>query len=314
MAKASRVSFGEAIAELGEKHPEIVVLEADLAKSTYSYHFGERFPERYFEMGIAEANMIGTGAGLAMTGKTVFICSFAAFVTGRYDIIRMSIAYPNVNVRIIGTHCGVAIGPDGNSQQGLEDMSIMRSLPNMGVIQPGDDMETRQAIDYSLKHKGPLFIRLTRQKLEDINSKNYQFQYGKGVILKDGKDITLFATGGTVYNTLQAAHRLEKAGIKARVVNIHTIKPIDEELIIRCARETKRIITVEDHNIIGGLGSAVSEVISEHYPVLLKRIGLNDCFGESGAEKELYKKFGLDTESIEITIRDFMGKDQPVLV
>ncbi|MDH5682469.1 MAG: transketolase family protein [Spirochaetota bacterium] len=311
--KASRVSFGETIAKLGDKHPEIVVLEADLAKSTYSYLFGEKFPDRYFEMGIAEANMIGTGSGLALAGKTAYICSFACFVTGRYDIIRMSIAYPKANVRIIGTHAGIAIGDDGNSQQGLEDISIMRSLPNMAVIQPVDDMEAEQAIEYSVKHKGPMFIRLTRQKLEPINSDNYRFQFGKGVTLKEGKDLTIIATGGVVYNALQAAYHLDKEGVSCGVINIHTIKPIDKELIIKAARETRRLVTVEDHNIIGGLGSAVSEVISEHYPVHLRRIGLNDCFGESGDPAELYQKHGLDIAGIQKTVKDFIKENQSVL-
>ena len=222
-AKATRASFGDAIVKLGEKYPEIVVLEADLGKSTQSYKFGEKFPDRYFEMGIAEANMIGTGAGLAFSGKSVYICSFSCFVTGRYDIIRMSLAYPKANVKIIGTHAGIAIGEDGNSQQGLEDISIMRSLPNMSVIQPADDIEAEQVIEYSVKHEGPLFIRLTRQKLESVNSESYQFKYGKGVVLKDGKDLTIFATGGLVYNSLQVAYHLEREGIDARVVNIHTI-------------------------------------------------------------------------------------------
>jgi len=313
MAKATRASFGEAIADFGDKYPEIVVLEADLAKSTYSFMFGDKFPNRYFEMGIAEANMIGTGSGLALAGKVAYICSFSAFVTGRYDIIRMSIAYQNANVRIIGTHCGVAVGEDGNSQQGLEDISIMRSLPNMGVIQPVDDIETRQAIEYSIKHKGPLFIRLTRQKVEPVNAKNYRFEYGKGVILKEGNDLTIFASGGVVYSALQAAYHLEKEGIHARVVNIHTIKPIDDELIIRCAKETKKIVTVEDHNIIGGLGSAVSEVVSEYYPVYVKRIGLKDCFGESGPPEELYQKHGLDIDSIQSVVKSVAKESQPIL-
>ncbi|MDH4127239.1 MAG: transketolase family protein [Spirochaetota bacterium] len=313
-AKATRASFGEILVELGGKYPEIVVLEADLAKSTYSYMFGEKFPNRYFEMGIAEANMIGTGSGLALSGKVAFICSFSCFVTGRYDIIRMSIAYPNANVRIVGTHAGLAVGEDGNSQQGLEDISIMRSLPNMSIIQPGDDIETKQAIEYSIKHKGPIFFRLTRQKLEPIHSETYKFQFGKGVTIKDGNDLTFFCSGGTVYNTLQAAYHLEKKGIKARVVNIHTIKPIDLELIIQCAKETKRFITVEDHNIIGGLGSAISEVVTEHYPVHIKKIGLNDCFGESGKPDDLYKKHGLDIESIHKSAKEFIKNNQTVFV
>ncbi len=311
ISRATRVTFGEVIVELGEKYPNIVVLEADLAKSTYSYAFGERFPNRYFEMGIAEANMIGASAGLALSGKISYICSFSAFVTGRYDIIRMSIAYSKANVRIIGTHAGIAIGDDGNSQQGLEDISIMRSLPNMVVIQPGDDIEARQALEYSVHHSGPMFFRLTRQKLEAIHSDNYRFEFGKGDIIKDGSDATIFCTGGVVYNSLHAAYSLEK-DYNIRVVNIHTVKPIDEDLIIRCAKETKRIITVEDHNITGGLGSAVSEVLTNHCPVLLNRIGISDCFGESGSPKELYSKHGLDIKGIKDNINRFLEKAQPI--
>jgi len=312
-AKATRASFGEKIVELGKQYPEIVVLEADLGKSTQSFHFGEKFPDRYFEMGIAEANMISTGAGLALSGKSVYICSFSCFVTGRYDIIRMSLAFPKANVKIVGTHAGIAVGEDGNSQQGLEDISIMRSLPNMAVIQPADDIEAKQIIEYSVTHQGPIFLRLTRQKLEAVNSNNYQFEFGKGTILKDGHDITLISSGGLLYSTLQAAFRLEKRGISTRVVNIHTIKPIDTELIVRCAKETNRIITVEDHNIIGGLGSAVAEVTSQYYPVLVNRLGINDQFGESGTLAELYKKHGLDIDGIYGTILNFIDKVPAVI-
>ncbi len=297
--KATRQSFGENLSRLGEIHKEIVVLDADLSKSTKSEMFAKKFPERFFEMGIAEANMIGTSAGLAFSDKIVYICSFAVFVTGRYDIIRMSIAYPKANVRIVGTHSGVGVGEDGNSQQALEDISIMRSLPNMAVVQPADDIETAKLMEYSVKHDGPMFIRLTRQGVEDVNSKdNYQFEFGKGVVLKDGKDFTMIATGGTVFHTLKAAEKLENNGISTRVVNIHTIKPIDRELIIKCAKETKGLFTVEDHNIIGGLGSAVCEVVAEEHPAKIYRHGLPDVFGLSGSPDELYTHFKIDTDGI----------------
>lgn len=304
-AKATRVSFGEALEELGEKNPNIVVLDADLSKSTMSIKFAKKFPDRFFEMGIAEQNMIGTAAGLALAGKIPFACSFACFLIGRYETIRMSVAYTNANVKLVGTHAGIGIGEDGYSQMGLEDIALMRALPNVSVIQPCDDIETKQAVEYIVGHEGPVFLRLTRQPLEDVNQAGYKFEFGKGVILRDGKDVTIFATGGVVFNSLLAAGELEKDGISARVVNIHTIKPIDKELIIKCAIETGKIVTVEDHNIVGGLGSAVMEVLSENYPVKVKRIGV-EKFGESGSPKALYEKYGLDPRGIAKMVREFL--------
>ncbi len=304
-AKATRVSFGEALEELGEKNPNIVVLDADLSKSTMSIKFAKKFPDRFFEMGIAEQNMIGTAAGLALAGKIPFACSFACFLIGRYETIRMSVAYTNANVKLVGTHAGIGIGEDGYSQMGLEDIALMRALPNVSVVQPCDDIETKQAVEYIAEHEGPVFLRLTRQPLEDVNHAGYKFEFGKGVILRDGKDVTIFATGGVVFNSLLAAEELEKDGISARVVNIHTIKPIDKELIVKCAIETGKIVTVEDHNIIGGLGSAVMEVLSENYPVKVKRIGIVK-FGESGSPKALYEKYGLDPKGIARAVREFL--------
>ncbi len=306
MGKPTRVSFGEALAELGEIYRNIVVLDADLSKSTKSDEFAKKFPDRFFQMGIAEANMVGVGAGLALSEFIPFICSFAVFVTGRYDTIRMSIAYTEANVKIVGTHCGTGIGEDGNSHMALEDISLMRSLPKMSVIQPVDDIETKQAVKFIVKHKGPVYLRLTRQALENINSSDYQFNYGKGVVLKEGKDVTLIATGALVYNVLKAAEELEKDNISAKVINIHTIKPIDKELIIDSAKNTNRIMTFEDHNIIGGLGSAVAEVLAENIPTKLKRIGLRDVFGESGSPEELYKKYGFDKDGIKNSVKDFL--------
>ena len=306
MAKASRASFGEAIAELGEKYKDVVVLDADLSKSTKSEMFAKKFPNRFFEMGIAEANMIGTGAGLALAGKIPFICSFGVFLTGRYDIIRMSIAYSDANVKIVGTHVGIGIGEDGNSQMGLEDINLMRGLPGMIVIQPADHIETKQAVEFAIQHKGPVYLRLTRQKLDDINKEDYNFEMGKGVVLKEGKEITLIATGALVSNVLKAAETLEQEGIHAKVINIHTIKPIDKDLIIESAKETGKIMTFEDHNIIGGLGSAVSEVLSENLPTPLKRIGINDVFGESGTTADLYTKYGFNSATLVDTIKKYL--------
>ena len=307
MGKATRVSFGEALAELGEKYKNIVVLDADLAKSTKADLFEKKFPERFFPMGVAEANMIGVAAGLALTGFIPFICSFAVFVTGRYDTIRMSVAYNLANVKIVGTHAGIGIGEDGNSQMGLEDISLMRSLPNFVVIQPADDIETKKAVEFAVEYKGPLYLRLTRQNVEKINPDNYKFDFGKGVILKEGKDIAIFATGALVYNALKAAEELEKENISVKVINIHTIKPIDKELIIETAKNIRKIITAEDHNIIGGLGSAVAEVLAENgIPAKLKRIGLNDIFGESGSTSDLYKKYGFDINGLKNSVKNFI--------
>ncbi|MBN1897545.1 MAG: transketolase family protein [Spirochaetes bacterium] len=306
MGKPTRASFGEALVELGEKNKKIVALDADLSRSVKTAAFAEKFPERFFEIGIAESNMVGVAAGLALSGFIPFCASFAAFVAGRFETIRMSVAYCQANVKIVGTHCGLGIGEDGNSQMGLEDLSIMRSLPGMVVIQPVDHVETKQAVAFAVQHQGPVYLRLTRQDVEDVNPRDYSFQFGKGVVLKKGKDIVLFATGALVYHTLEAALSLEKEGINAEVINIHTLKPIDNDLVIQKAKEFKRIMTLEDHNIIGGLGSAVAEVLSENEPVKIKRIGVMDVFGESGSPDELYQKYGFDKEGIMKSIKAFM--------
>lgn len=307
MAKATRVSFGEALEALGDKYPDIVALDADLSKSTQSVKFAKKFPDRFFQMGIAEQNMIGTAAGLALCGKIPFACSFACFSINRFETIRMSVAYTDANVKLVGTHVGIGIGEDGYSQMGIEDIALIRSLPNIPIIQPCDDIETKQAVEYMVTHKGPIYLRLTRQALEDVNSSDYKFNFGKGVVLKDGKDGTIFATGGVVFNSLMAAQELEREGLNLRVVNIHTIKPIDKDLVLRCAKETGRIITVEDHSITGGLGSTVMEVLSEEYPVKVKRIGVQK-FGESGPYKALYEKYGLDAKGIAMSVRKFMAE------
>ncbi len=303
MATATRKSFGQELLELGGIDNSIVVLDADLSKSTMSKMFAEKYPERFFEMGISEANMIGVGAGLALAGKKPFICSFACFVTGRYDTIRISVAYSEAPVRIVGTHAGIGIGEDGNSQMGLEDIGLMRGLPNMRVIQPADDIETKQAVKWMAENDVPSYIRLTRQNVDDVNSPDYKFRFGKAVELVSGNDITIMATGCPVHHAVRAAELLNKEGISATVVNIHTIKPIDSEAIIKYASKTGYIITVEDHNIIGGLGSAVAEVIASAGVGKLTRHGLMDVFGESGTYSDLYKKYKLDSQGIASVVK-----------
>jgi transketolase len=305
---ATRKSFGQALLELGGKDESIVVLDADLSKSTMSKMFADRYPERFFEMGIQEANMIGVGAGLALAGKRPFICSFACFVTGRYDTIRISVAYTEAPVRIVGTHAGIGIGEDGNSQMGLEDLGLMRALPHMTVIQPADDIETRLAVTWMAENDLPSYIRLTRQNVKDVNGQDYTFRIGKAVEIVPGRDITIIASGSTVHNAVDAAEILKKDGISAAVVNIHTIKPIDGEAIRKCARTTGHILTVEDHNIIGGLGTAVAEVLAESGSGKLTRHGLKDAFGESGTYADLYRKYRLDGEGIAAVAKEALGK------
>lgn len=305
--KATRQAFGEALAKLGETRKDVVVLDADLAKSTKSELFAKKFPDRFFEMGIQEANMLGTAAGLALAGKVPFACSFACFITGRYDQIRLSVAYSEANVRIVGTHAGIAVGDDGFSQQGLEDIALMRALPTMAVIQPADDVETEAAVRYLADHKGPVFLRLTRQNLERIHSEDYVFHFGKVETLKEGTDAVIFATGAQTSLSLRAAKTLESEGLSVRVVNVHTIKPLDVEGVVEAARACGgKVITAEDHSVIGGLGSAVAECLSAHFPSRVLRIGVQDVFGESGSPADLYRKHGLDEEGIARQVRDFL--------
>lgn len=308
-AKATRQAFGEALAKLGETHPEIVVLDADLAKSTKSELFAKKFPERFFEMGIQEANMIGTAAGLALAGKVPFCCSFACFLTGRYDQIRISVAYSKANVKLVGTHAGVAIGDDGYSQQGLEDLAIMRVIPTMTVLQPADDLETEQAVKFCVEHDGPVFLRLGRQNVPRVHADGYRFQPGKVDPLRPGKDGVIFATGGTVGHTLAAAEALAKDGLQLAVVNVHTIKPLDAEGVVAAVKASGgRVITVEDHTILGGMGGAICEVLAEHHPAKVLRLGLKDVFGESGAPAEVLKKHGLDTAGIARDVKAFLSR------
>lgn len=296
-AKATRVAFGEALVRLGGENPNIVVLDADLSKSTMTEYFARKYPDRFFDLGIAEGNMVGTGAGMALAGKIPFICSFACFVIGRFEQIRMSIAYSRANVKIVGTHSGIGIGEDGYSQMALEDIALMRSLPNMSVIQPADAVETERALEYIVLHQGPVFLRLMRQKTDDINPSDYQFRFGKGVILRRGQDVSLMATGGVLANTLKAADILAQKGVAAQVINVPTIKPVDRELIAEAALSHGKIITVEDHGITGGLGSAVSEVLAELGRGRVKRVAVED-FAESGDAEGLYQKYGLSADNI----------------
>lgn len=311
-AKTTRQSFGEAIVKVGEKNPQVIVIDADLGKSTMTGEFAKKFPERHFEMGIAEQNMIGTAAGMSFGGKIPFATSFACFLAGRYETIRMSVAFSNANVKLIGTHAGIGIGEDGYSQMGLEDIALLRSLPNMVILQPADDVETQQAVAWAAEHEGPVYIRLTRQKVESIHGENYKFQFGKADILIKSKvpastsaggqspksKIAILATGAVVYESLKAAEELEKEGISVTVVNIHTIKPLDDEMILNLAREHSKIVVIEDHSFVGGLGSAVSEVVAgASLPVKVLRHGVHG-FGESGHQAELYDKFGFSIPKI----------------
>jgi len=307
---ATRDAYGEALIEIGKENENVVVLDADLSKSTKTYGFGQEFPNRFINVGIAEQNLIGMAAGLSTAGKIPFASTFAMFATGRaFEVIRNSVGYPKLNVKICATHSGITVGEDGASHQALEDISCMRVIPNMTVIVPADGVETKAAIHAIAKMNGPVYVRLGRLAVPTINDEaSYKFEIGKGITLKEGSDVTIIATGLMVSEALEAAKELETKGVNARVINIHTIKPIDAELIIKAAKETRAIVTVEEHNIIGGLGSAVSEVISENFPVLLKRIGTNDTFGESGKPAELLKKYGLTKDNIVEAVTDIIKK------
>ena len=306
-AKASRAAFGEALLDLAAKDPRIVTLDADLSKSTMTAAFARKYPDRAFNLGIAEANMIGVGAGLALAGKIPFVASFACFLVGRFETIRISVAYTGANVKLVGTHAGIAIGEDGYSQMGLEDIACIRALPNVPVIQPADEHETRQVIAYAVEHVGPLYLRLTRQNLEPVCPADYRFAFGKWLRLRDRGDVTLVATGGTVFNALQAAKRLEGDGIRADVLNAACIKPLDEALLVASARRTGHVVTIEDHSVHGGLGGAVSELLSEVAPTPVRRLGVTG-FGESGDPKGLYAKHGLDPAGIAASVRKLLGR------
>ena len=302
---ATRESYGNALAELGEKLDNLVVLDADLAAATKTGIFKKKFPEKFIDCGIAEGNMMGIAAGLATTGKTVFASSFAMFAAGRaFEQVRNSIGYPHIPVKIGATHAGISVGEDGATHQCNEDIALMRTIPGMTIINPADDVEAKAAVFAAAEFNGPVYMRFGRLATPVFNNPDtYKFEIGKGVILKDGTDITIIATGLMVYESLLAAEELAKQGINARVINIHTIKPIDKDIIIKAAKETKKIVTVEEHSIIGGLGSAVAEVVTESCPVPVIRIGVNDKFGHSGPAKDLLKEFGLCSENIVNTVK-----------
>lgn len=305
---ATRDSYGNALAELGTAHENVVVLDADLAAATKTGVFKKAHPERFIDCGIAESNMMGVAAGLAAAGKVPFASSFAMFAAGRaFEQIRNSIGYPKLNVKIGATHAGISVGEDGATHQCNEDIALMRTIPGMVVINPSDDVEARAAVKAAYEHVGPVYMRFGRLAVPVINDReDYKFELGKGVVLREGKDLTIVATGLPVSNCLEAAEKLAADGIDAKVINIHTIKPLDEELIVEAAKATGKVVTVEEHSVIGGLGSAVCDVLSEKALTQVMKIGINDTYGESGPALELIAKYGLDTESIYQKIKAFV--------
>ena len=305
---ATRESYGNTLAELGAIHEDIVVLDADLAGATKTATFMKAFPERHIDCGIAEGNMMSVAAGLAATGKVPFASSFAMFAAGRaFEQVRNSVGYPKLNVKIGATHAGISVGEDGATHQCNEDIALMRTIPGMVVINPSDDVEARAAVKAAYEHEGPVYLRFGRLAVPVINdNEDYKFELGKGVVLREGKDVTIFATGLEVAEVIGAAEKLAADGIEAKVINIHTIKPIDKELIVSAAKETGKVVTVEEHSVIGGLGSAVCDVLSEEAPTKVLKIGINDVFGESGSALELIKKYGLDSDSIYEKVKAFV--------
>ena len=306
-AKASRAAFGEALLDLGARDERIVTLDADLSKSTMTAKFARAYPSRAFNVGIAESTMIGMAAGLALTGRVPFACSFACFLIGRFETIRVSVAYTQAPVKLVGTHVGVAIGEDGYTQMGLEDIACIRSLPNIPIIQPADEIETEQAVAWAVEHPGPVYLRLTRQNLEPVHADGYRFRFGRAEVLRPGNDVSILASGGPLWNCLEAARALAAEGVNAEVVNVATIKPLDEETILGSAGKTGRVITVEDHGVHGGLGSAVAELLSEVMPTPVRRLGVTG-FGESGDQKGLYAKHGLDPDGIVRSVLKFLNR------
>ena len=305
---ATRESYGHALVELGKEHEEVVVLDADLAEATKTGIFKKEFPERHIDCGIAECNMMGIAAGLAATGKVPFASSFAMFAAGRaFEQIRNSIGYPHLNVKIGATHAGISVGEDGATHQCNEDIALMRTIPGMVVINPSDDVEARAAVKAAYEHQGPVYLRFGRLAVPVINDRpDYKFEIGKGVVLKEGTDLTIVATGLCVNESLMAAAKLEEEGIHAQIINIHTIKPIDADLIAEAAKKTGKIVTVEEHSVIGGLGSAVCDVLCEREPVKVLKIGMNDVFGESGPAVKLLEKYGLDAAGIYAKIKAWL--------
>ena len=302
---ATRDAFGNQLMKSAKNNDKIIVLSADLSKATKTHNFSKEYPERFFEIGIAESNMIGIGSGLSEYGYKVVMTSFASFLTGKYDVIRVSLAYSNVPVILVGTHAGLAIGKDGVTQMGLEDISLMRSLPNMQVMQPATAIETEKMLEHILDSKleGPVYLRLGRQPVPEIFDGNYEFIPNKGVVCREGNELVIFVTGCLLDEVLKAVENSKKS---CAVINIHTIKPIDREIVLKFSKQCKKVMTIEDHSIIGGLGSTISEVLSDENPTLLKRIGLNDVFPESGMPAELWEKYGLSSERIKKSILEFL--------
>ena len=305
---ATRASYGAALVELGKEHEDVVVLDADLAAATQTAMFKKEFPERHIDCGIAECKMVGIGAGLATTGKVPFVSTFAMFAAGRaYEQVRNSVAYPQINVKIGATHGGISVGEDGASHQCNEDFALMRAIPGMVVICPSDDVEAKAAVKAAYEHKGPVYLRFGRLAAPVINDNpDYKFELGKGIVLREGKDLTIIANGLCVAASLEAAQKLAADGIEAKVINIHTIKPLDEDLIVAAAKETGKVVTVEEHSVIGGLGSAVCDCLSEKAPTPVKKIGIQDVFGESGPAVALLEKYQLDAEGIYKQIKEFV--------
>lgn len=308
--KATRESYGLALVEFGEQYPQVVVLDADLAEATKTAIFKKKYPERFIDCGIAECNMVGIAAGLATCGKIPFATSFAMFSAGRaFEQVRNSVGYPKLNVKIVGSHAGISVGEDGATHQCLEDLALMREIPGMVVLSPSDHYEMRAAVKAAIEHKGPVYIRLGRLAVESFNNDDgYTIEIGKGVTLRDGKDITVVATGLMVSRALEAVKVLEQQGINARLINIHTLKPIDRELIVKAAKETGRIVTVEEHSVLGGLGDAVSGVLCEEYPAPVVKIGVNDEFGHSGPAVDLLEQYGLCASHIVEVVKKTLKK------
>lgn len=306
--KSIRSEYGKTLVELGKKNPNIVALDADLSCSTQTAMFGKEFPERFFNMGISEQDAMTTAAGLSTTGKIPFVSTFAMFATGRaWEQIRNSICYPKFNVNIVATHGGITVGEDGASHQALEDLAIMRSIPNMTVIVPADCTETREVIKFAAEYDGPVYIRLARTNVPNLFApETYKFDPKKALVVKEGSDVTLVTNGETLVEALNCAQLLEQDGINAEVIHMPVIKPVDTEAIVSSAKKTNSVITIENHSIIGGLGSAVCEALSENYPVKVKRIGINDKFGQSGEQRELMNHYGLTGEKLAQTIREYL--------
>ncbi len=307
--KSIRSVFGKTLAELGKTNQDIVVLDADLACSTQTQIFAKEFPDRFFDTGIAEQDMIATAAGLASVGKIPFAASFAMFITGRaYDQVRNSVCYPEFNVKIIGTHGGVTVGEDGASHQALEDISLMRGIPNMSVIVPADCRECEQVIKFAAENYGPMYIRIPRTNVCDIFDENYEFDFCKARVLEDGNDVTVISNGETLAEVIEACENLKQQGYSAQIIHVPVVKPLDGATIIDCVKKTKFVITVENHSIIGGLGSAVCELLSEYYPVPIHRIGVNDTFGQSGKSEQLLDYYGLSAEKLTLSVKKYIDK------